>query len=84
MILIEKKAPVKNQIKPRGGQLLHQGKTLQKVEDPDEIEIITIDRRTLPEGSYTDDGFETRQVFDIDISRGSHRISGSAINQRTG
>ena len=48
---------------------MHKGKTLQKVEDPDEIEIIMIDRRTLPKGSYTEDGFETRQVFDIDISR---------------
>ena len=28
-----------------------------------------IDRRTLPKGHYTEDGFETRQVFDIDISR---------------
>jgi transposase len=55
--------------KPSGGQLLHQGKTLQKVDDPDEIETITIDRRTLPKGHYTEDGFETRQVFDIHISR---------------
>ena len=64
-----KKGTRKKSDKPSGGQLLHKGKTLQKVEDPDEIEIITIDRRTLPKGSYTDDGFETRQVFDIDISR---------------
>ena len=48
---------------------MHKGKTLQKVEGPDEIEIITIDRRTLPKGHYTEEGFETRQVFDIDISR---------------
>lgn len=45
------------------------GTTLQKIDDPDEIEIITIDRRTLPKGRYTEDGFESRQVFDIDISR---------------
>ncbi|WP_221902165.1 hypothetical protein [Bathymodiolus platifrons methanotrophic gill symbiont] len=42
---------------------------MQKIEDPDEIEVISIDRRTLPKGQYTEDGFETRQVFDIDISR---------------
>ncbi len=64
-----KKGTRKKSDKPTGGQLLHKGKTLQKVEDPDEIEIITIDRRTLPKGCYTEDGFETRQVFDIDISR---------------
>ena len=64
-----KKGSRKKSDKPSGGQLLHKGKTLQKVDDPDEIEIITIDRRTLPQGEYTEDGFETRQVFDIDISR---------------
>lgn len=55
--------------KPSGGQLSHVGKTLQRIDDPDEIEVITIDRSVLPKGHYTDDGFETRQVFDIDISR---------------
>ena len=55
--------------KPSGGQISHMGKTLQKIDDPDEIEIITIDRGTLPKGRYTEDGFESRQVFDIDISR---------------
>lgn len=55
--------------KPSGGQASHVGTTLRKVVDPDEIEIITLDRRTLPQGQYTEDGFEIRQVFDIDISR---------------
>ena len=55
--------------KPSGGQKSHVGKTLQKTDDPDEIEIITIDRSSLPKGHYTEDGFETRQVFDIDITR---------------
>ncbi|MBT3811947.1 MAG: transposase [Gammaproteobacteria bacterium] len=56
--------------KPPGGQKSHVGTTLQKIENPDEIEVITLDRSTLPKGQYTEDGFETRQVFDIDISRG--------------
>ena len=47
-----KKGTRKKSDKPSGGQLLHKGKTLQKVEDRDEIEMITIDRRTLPKGSY--------------------------------
>ena len=55
--------------KPTGGQAGHIGTTLKKVADPDEIEIIKIDRRTLPKGQYTDDGFEIRQVFDLDILR---------------
>jgi transposase len=64
-----KKGNRKKSDKPSGGQKSHVGTTLQKTDDPDEIEIITIDRRTLPKGEYTEDGFETRQVFDIDISR---------------
>lgn len=55
--------------KPSGAQKGHTGTTLEKTVDPDEIEIIKIDRRTLPKGKYRQMGFETRQVFDIDISR---------------
>ena len=55
--------------KKPGGQKGHIGKTLAKVDDLDFIESIKIDRRTLPPGHYTDVGYESRQVFDIDISR---------------
>lgn len=52
-----------------GGQKGHIGTTLVKVDDPDEVELIKIDRRTIPAGNYTVDGYESRQVFDIDIRR---------------
>lgn len=53
-----------------GGQNGHVGTTLKPVDEPDEIEIIKIDRRSLPKGHrYQEVGFEKRQVFDIDISR---------------
>jgi transposase len=52
-----------------GGQNGHVGTTLQKVDNPDKVEVIKIDRRKLPAGQYQQVGFETRQVFDIDISR---------------
>jgi len=55
--------------KSSGAQAGHLGKTLEKTDDPDVIEVISIDRRTLPKGTYHQAGFETRQVFDIDISR---------------
>ena len=55
--------------KPSGGQQCHVGTTLQTIADPDHITVIKVDRRTLPKGEYRDVGFETRQVFDIDISR---------------
>ena len=64
------KTPAKNQSgKKPGGQKGHVGKTLTKIDAPDFIEPIQIDRRALPPGRYTDDGYESRQVFDIDISR---------------
>ena len=43
--------------------------TLKKEEDPDKIEMIYMDKRSLPNGHYVEDGFESRQVVDIKISR---------------
>lgn len=63
----KKRKPSDNKV---GGQRNHSGTTLMRVEEPDEVTVIPIDRRTLPKGHrYQDVGFETRQVFDIDISR---------------
>lgn len=63
------KTPAEKTGKKQGGQKGHIGKTLTKVDDPDFIEDIKIDRSKLPPGQYRDDGYESRQVFDIDISR---------------
>ncbi|MCP5244814.1 MAG: IS66 family transposase [Burkholderiales bacterium] len=52
-----------------GGQSGSIGTTLRQLDDPDEIETLTIDRSALPPGEYREAGFERRQVFDIDISR---------------
>ena len=53
-----------------GGQKGRNGTTLQPVADPDEVEVLTIDRRTLPKGpQYREAGHESRQVIDIDIAR---------------
>ena len=64
----KKQAKRKTGKKP-GGQNGHVGTTLKKVDDPDEIEVIKVDRSGLPTGQYRQVGFESRQVFDIDISR---------------
>jgi len=64
-----KKKPKKKTGKKPGGQKGHVGTTLKKVEDPDKIEEIPVDRSKLPDGNYRPVGFESRQVFDIDISR---------------
>jgi transposase len=63
------KEPPKNSDAKPGGQKGHTGSTLEKVGKPDETLVINIDRKTLPAGHYTEDGFETRQVFDIHICR---------------
>ncbi len=55
--------------RPSGGQPGHVGKTLEPAEDPDDIRVIKIDRRRLPRGEYVEAGFESRQVFDINIRR---------------
>ena len=44
-----------------GGQLGRIGTTLQKVDDPDEIKILELDRTTLPPGEYKEDGFENQR-----------------------
>lgn len=64
-----KKTTTKNKGNKIGGQDGHQGTTLQKIDNPDITEFIKLDRRTLPRGDYKDVGYESRQVFDIDISR---------------
>lgn len=52
----------------QGGQTGHPGSTLQKIETPDEIEEILINKKSIPKGVYKQVGFESRQVFDIKIS----------------
>jgi hypothetical protein len=64
----EKQSRAKSNRKP-GGQPGRRGTTLQPVADPDEIEVLQLDRRTLPAGNYREIGYESRQVVDLDISR---------------
>jgi transposase len=59
----------KNNGKKPGGQNGHIGNRLNKIDNPDKIEILSIDKRTLPSGNYQEVGYESRQVFNIEISR---------------
>lgn len=63
----KKKTPA--QRRPPGGQPGHEGSTLTRVDDPDQIVDLQIDRRGLPRGQYQSAGFESRQVIDIEVSR---------------
>lgn len=56
--------------KKSGGQPGHKGTTLKKVENPEEIIPVKIDRRTLPGGKkYKSAGFSSRQVFGFKVTR---------------
>jgi len=55
--------------KKAGGQNGHVGTKLKKIDNPDKIEQIKLDRRKLLKGEYRDVGYESRQVFDINITR---------------
>jgi hypothetical protein len=48
-----------------GGQIGRRGTTLLQVDDPDEVEVLKIDRTTLPKVQYRDVGYEARQVIDL-------------------
>ncbi len=64
-----KKTSRKKSGKRPGGQKGHVGTTLRKVDNPDYVKEIQIDRTKLPPGEYKELEYESRQVFDIDISR---------------
>jgi transposase len=59
---------LKRDKKKQGGQVGHPGSTLEKTANPNEIEEILINRKTIPAGTYKRVGFEARQIFDIKIS----------------
>jgi transposase len=63
------KKKTKGRKRKPGGQKGHKGTTLEKEENPDKVEVLEIDRRTIPSGQYTTVGFESRQVIDIEISK---------------
>lgn len=64
-----KKTRKKSGKKP-GGQHGHKGSTLEKIDNPDEVQEIKVDRRSLPKGKkYKKLPPQMRQVFDIVISR---------------
>jgi transposase len=79
----EKKSRAKGERRP-GGQKGHDFSTLQPVPDPDRIEIIQIDRSTLPEGRYRVAGYEKRQVVDIEISRIITEWQAEILEDQTG
>jgi transposase len=52
-----------------GGQKGHPGTTLEWTAEPNRIEPVAIDRRTIPPGQYTNGGYDARQVIEIIITK---------------
>ena len=70
--------------KKPGGQNGHIGTKLEKVAEPDKIEEIKVDKRRLPKGQYREVGYESRQVFDIEISRVITEYRAQILEDRQG
>lgn len=58
----------KSKKKP-GGQNGHVGTNLKKVDNPDRIKTLKVNKNKLPPGNYKKVGYKTRQVIDVEISR---------------
>ncbi len=63
----EKKPKSKSEKKP-GAQKGHKGTTLKKVDKPDHIIKLEVDRTKLPKGDYMQIDHQSRQVFDFKIN----------------
>jgi len=63
-----KKTPKNSSPQKPGGQEGHKGKTLQKVDNPDRIVKLSVDRAKLPRGDYKQVGYQSRQVFDFEVN----------------
>lgn len=79
----QKKPRGKSGRKP-GGQQGRNGTTLQPVPDPDEIKILPVDRKLLPQGRYQEVGYEARQVIDLRISRVVTEYRAEILEDRQG
>ena len=58
--------PRKKTMKKPGGQPGRAGKQLQRFDNPDKVEVIRLDKRTLPKDKYKEVSFKVRQVIDVE------------------
>ena len=75
---------VKGKKRKQGGQKGHKGSFLKQVEVPTTSEDLFIDRSALPRGKYKHVGFETRQVFDIELTVSVKEYRGEIVENENG
>lgn len=64
-----KKKPRSKNLRQQGAQQGHAGKTLMQVDKADDVKELKVDRSKLPKGSWRENGYTRRQVFDVKVSR---------------
>ena len=64
----KEKQKSKGKKRNQGGQPGHEGTTLKQTDNPDKVVELEIDRRTLPAGDYRPVGYDSAQVYDIEVS----------------
>jgi len=80
----DRKKKKKGKGKKAGGQKGHEGKTLQKVANPEIIKEIPVDLTKLPAGDYKTVDYESRQVIEIEISRVVTEYRAQVVEDKTG
>jgi transposase len=75
---------VKGKKRRPGGQKGHKGNFLKQVETPTTSEDLLIDRSGLPTGKYKHVGFESRQVFDIELTVSVKEYRGEIVENEKG
>ena len=79
--LNRKKEPKNNSKKNSGGQKGHNGSTLSLDSNPDIKHKLPVDQTLLPQGCYTEVGYETRQVVDVEFKSGRDRAFSIDLNK---
>lgn len=68
-----------------GGQSGHKGETLERIANPDHVEELSIDRRSLPRGhEYARVDDEIRQVINISITRSVTEYRAEVVEDENG
>jgi transposase len=75
------KTPTEREGEKAGG---HKGYAIEKIDNPEIIKEIPIDRSKFPEKDCTDASFESRQIIEIEISRVVTKYRAQVVKDKKG